>query len=271
MNLTDLPQALWDELKKALTDWSVATVYGGADSIETIFRLLIGWIRDLSFITHTPLDLVNAGFNAIGLDAFVPLLNALTGTAFLFAAVEYAGHYAFGWPHIGHKLQMIGIAIVLVKISQQITDWSLQMMDALTSGIAVTMPAFPTLEGTPNFVSTALLGLWLVLFARLALAAARRIAWLAILKPLAPLAFMTFLHQKSRWLGAMWVELWIGWLVGQLFLILGIQVSVVFVAVGGFAGYVLALAALMVAHDAVEILAPKSGPPLVSVGPVKIG
>jgi hypothetical protein len=268
--MIDIPQAIWDQLVKTLNDWLSQVPNSTAVGVETILFVFINWIKTLSFITNTPLDLVNVLSDKIGLDQIVPLLNAATATALLFAAVAFAGHYAFGWPGIGYTLQKIGVAIILVKISQQATDWSLQLFDGLSRGIASAMPDFPDLQGVDPIGLILLLAIWLILFFRVAIVAGKRIAWLALLKPLAGLAFLTYLHQKSSWIGSMWVELWVGWLIGQIFLVLAITLSVLFVAQGGFLGYVLSCAALMVAHDAVQILTPKGGPPLVSVGPIKI-
>jgi hypothetical protein len=103
------------------------------------------------------------------------------------------------------------------------------------------------------------------------LVCAERIAWLAILKPLAPLAFLTWINPKSGWIGTMYIRMWIGWLVGQILVILAIEAMLLFARIGGFAGFILSCGCLVAARHAVYVLAPKGGDALLSVGPFKIG
>jgi hypothetical protein len=261
----------WGGLVQALQhfmDWlGVQSVSG----IEEIFAVLIAWLKGVNFVTQTDVVLVSTLSNAFGLNQVMSLVDAILRFSLLLAALHYAGHYYFGWPGIGESLQRIFATFVLVRISTWLMDWSLQMFNDLTQGVAVSIPDMPSFGDLSPVAVVILSGIWLVLLLRLVLVCAERIAWLAILKPLAPLAFLTWINPKSGWIGTMYIRMWIGWLVGQILVILAIEAMLLFARIGGFAGFILSCGCLVAARHAVYVLAPKGGDALLSVGPFKIG
>lgn len=263
--------AIASAIASVLNAWSNLLATNSAEGAEIIIAPLIAAIRngEQSFVVHTPLNLVNALANTIGMNQIMPLLHSVVGTAYLFAALSYVGHHYWGWAGLPESLQRIGITVVLVGSSFQLCDFSLMMMDALSSGIAASIPDFPKLVGINPIALVFFLILWGFLLLRLGLVMGKRIAWLAILKVAAPLALMTFIHGKSAWIASMWAKLWIGWLIGQVLVLLALALSIAFINIGGFAGYVLSCACLMVAHDAVYIFAPKDAGLSVNVGPIR--
>src|SRR5579871_5824821 len=100
IDFSSIIQGFLDALNKWLTQLNQSAV----DTVQNDLDQFIAWLKGVNFITTTPVDLVNALSNLIGLNQIVPLLNALTATALLFAAVSYAGSYMFGWPQIGYTL-----------------------------------------------------------------------------------------------------------------------------------------------------------------------
>lgn len=254
-----------------LTDWYSSLADTTAGGAEILIRPLIGSIKDSTggFVIHTPSNLVNALANVIGMNQIMPLMHAVTGTALLLAALSYVGHHWWGWAGLPESLQRIGVTVVLVGSSFQLCDFSLTLFDGLVSGISVSMPTVPSLDGINPIVLVFLLGLWGLLLVRLVIVMGKRIAWLAILKATAPLALMTFIHAKSAWIASVWVKLWVGWLIGQVLVVMSLALSLVFVSIGGFAGYFLSCACLAVAHDAVFIFAPKDAGISIPVGPIR--
>lgn len=267
-------EAIGNAIASALNAWSSFVATNSAEGAEIILAPLIIAIKnsEQSFVVHTPMNLVNALSDTIGMNQIMPLLHAIVGTAYLFAALSYVGHHYWGWAGLPESLQRIGITVVLVGSSFQLCDFSLVMVDSLAFGIAASMPDFPKLVGIDPTALVFFLILWGWLLVRLGLVMGKRIVWLAILKVSAPLALMTFIHSKSAWIASMWAKLWIGWLIGQVLVLLALALSVAFIDIGGFAGYLLSCAALMVAHDAVYIFAPKDAGLSVNIGPIrKIG
>jgi hypothetical protein len=268
----NIPQAIWDALTRTLDSWATGLSDQATVGVQQDLTTLVGWLKSVNFITTLPPDIVNLLANKIGLQDIMPLLNALTGTALLFAAVSYAGHAIFGWPGIGQGLQRIGIGIILVKASVQLTDWSIQFADAMTQGLAATLPDAPQIPSGANPVLLAFCeAIWVFLMFRLVLAAGKLIVWLMVLKPVAGLAFIAYMFNKSEWITLKWVEMWSGLLVGHFLLVLALAGSVLLVTRGGFQGFVLSCAGLMVAREAMFMFTPKGGSPLFKVGPVEVG
>jgi hypothetical protein len=249
--------------------WVTDGIDTGADNLLRLFLL---WLTQLSFITHTPYELVNALANVVGPREAEDLMRALAGTTILFAGFSYILHRWLAFPAPGEFLQKLGLVVILVHSSVQMTDWTLQVFDTATQHVSASLPSMPLFQAqqTNPFVTIVLLAVWVILLFRLALTAAKRIAWLALLKPLAPYAFITLLIPKASWLAGLWAKLWFGFLVGQIFLILGIVLATIFVSIGGFGGYVLSAAALLVAADSVNAIAPVGESHLFSFGPFKI-
>jgi hypothetical protein len=181
------------------------------------------------------------------------------------------GHAYFGWPGLGESVQRWGAALILTRLSWQLQDWSLQEFSDLTSGLAVSIPDFPNLEGLNPFVLVVLMLVWTWLLFLLALVCAERIAWLVVLKPIGPLAFLTWVHHKSAWVASMYVRVWIGWLVGQFLVVLAIAAMVQMINRGGIEGYFLSCACLIVARKAISMLVPTGGEGIVKVGPIRLG
>lgn len=265
-------QAIWDQLVKALTDWingisNLATV-----GVQQDLTTLINWLKSVNFVTTLPPALIDTLVSQIGLADLLALLNATTATALLFAAVGFAGHYALGWPVIGDSVQRIGVGIILVKSSQQLTDWSIMLANALTVGIASALPSVPVVPPGGNPILLAILeAYWVFLLLRVVIDAGKLIVWLMILKPVAGLAFLTWMHSKSGWIASKWVGLWIGLLIGHFMLVLGLSGAIILVTLGGFSGFILSAAALIVAREALYLFVPSGGDPLFKVGPVKVG
>src|SRR4051812_9760801 len=197
----DIIKAISTALLTALqsfTGWLSDEATGGA---EDVIGQLITWVLGAnSFIVHTPLALVNVLSNVIGWAQVMPLVDACIRLCLVFTAFYYAGHHYFGWPGLGDQVQRIFSAVLLTRLSWQLLDWSLQEFDAAVNGLAVAIPNSPRLAGMNPVALVLLLGVWFVLLLMLALAAAERIVWLAVLKPLAPLAFLTWIHHKSAWI-----------------------------------------------------------------------
>jgi hypothetical protein len=268
----DLVKAIGDAFALVLKGWSDTVATTTATGSADLVRPVIQWMRtSTTFVTSTPLDLVNVLSNTIGLTAIQPLLQAVTGTALLIAAVSYAGHHWWGWPGLDESLQRVGVTVVLVGSCFQLLDFSLSLFDSLVGDLAAQIPDVPGLDGLNPIVMVVLLIIWAILLARLIFVCAKRIAWLAVLKTLAPLALMTWMHSKSAWIATVFVRLWVGWLIGQLIVVMAMVLAVALVALGGFAGYILSCACLAVAHDAVYLFAPKDAGPSVSLGPIRLG
>jgi hypothetical protein len=271
MNL-NIPQAIWDALTQTLNAWATALSDQATAGVTQDLTTLIGWLQTVNFVVTLPQSLVDTLANKLGINELLPLLNALTGTAILLAAVSYAGHAMFGWPGISQTLQRIGIGIILFKSSQQLTVWSVDFANALTQGIAGTLPDQPQIPSGGNPVLLAFLeAIWVFLLLRLVLAAGKLIVWLMVLKPVAALAAIAFMFPKAEWIATTWIRLWSGLLVGHFLLVLALAGAVILVTMGGFSGFVLSCAALIVAREAVGMFAPQGGSPLFKVGPVEIG
>ena len=105
---------------------------------------------------------------------------------------------------------------------------------------------------------------------RLALIAAKRIAWLVVLYPVGPLAMMFWAIPQTQWLATTYVKLWVGWLIGQFFVVLAISAMALMIKQGGIGGYFLSCACLEVATEAISLFAPTGDAGLIKVGPIKV-
>lgn len=268
----ELVTKLVGPLTKLLNDWSNQVATNAAQGLDDLIQPVVGWftVDTANFVLHTPLALVNTLSSYIGLADWEPLLQSAAGTAFLVGAIAYAGHYWWGWPGIDDSLQRIGVTVVVVGASDRLLDASLSLVDSLVNALAKAMPPLPVLTGLHPVLLVILVAFWLFLLGRLVLVMGKRIAWLAVLKALAPLALMTMIHHKSAWIAGTFARLWIGWLIGQIIVVM-VLILAVAIASEGFVGYILSCACLMVAHDAVYIFAPKDGGLSISVGRVRIG
>lgn len=268
----NIPQQIWDALITTLNNWAISLSNFATDGVTQDLTVLIGWLKSLNFIVTLPPDMIDLLASKLGINDLLPLLNALTGTAILFAAVAYAGHFLFGWPGISQTLQRIGIGIILFKSSTQLTVWTVDFANALTQGLAGTLPDQPAIPPGGNPVLLAFVeAFWVFLLLRLVLAAGKLIVWLMVLKPVAALAAIAFMFPKAEWIAVTWIRLWTGLLIGHFLLVLALAGAVILVTVGGFGGFILSCAALMVGREAVGMFAPQGGSPLFKVGPVEIG
>jgi hypothetical protein len=261
----------WNGLLTVLQNfmtWLTDTADGGA---MIILQAIIGLIRGIGFVTSTDIGLVNTLTNLIGMNQVIPLADAILQTGLLLGAVAYAGHHYFGWRGIGDSIQRLFIALLATRLSIQIMDWSLQVWSGFTSGLAANIPDFPNINGLNPLLLVLLMAVWVILLFQLVLVCAERIAWLVILKPLAPIAFVLWAIPQTAWIPSKYLGLWVGWLIGQLFVVLAVAAMELMVNRGGIEGYFLSCGCLVVARHAISIFVPAAtGGSFLKLGPVKV-
>jgi hypothetical protein len=258
-------------LLKALQDfwqWLSEQLDSGA---EELFRNLIAFVQTAPFITRTDLGLINTLSSLVGQQDIGRLVDAVLKLGLLLAAIAYAGHTYFGWPGLGDSLQRWGVTLLLTRLTWQLQDWSLAMMDTLTRAITVSVPDAPAFTGLNPLILLVLLAFYAWQIFQLAIVTAERVAWLIILKPIGPLASLTWVHHKSAWIASMYWRIWIGWLIGQFLVLLAISAMVLLARRGGIEGYFLSAACLIVARKAITMLVPSAGGMSIKVGPVRLG
>lgn len=263
-------QVFWNALLHVLQEfaaWFTEQIDGGA---QVVLGGIISLVRDLPFITQTDLGLVNSLNNLIGWSQVLPLVDAVLRLGLLLAAAAYAGHQMFGWRALPDSIQRWGCALILTRVSYQLQDLSLQAMDAITHGIAVSLPDFPNIESVNPLIVVVLMLVWAILLFRLVLVCAERIAWLVVLRPLGPLASMFWAIPQTAWIADRFWKLWIGWLIGQFFVVLAVAAMVLMINRGGIEGYFLSCAALVVAQKAISMFVPTGDAGLLRVGPLKV-
>lgn len=260
----------WGGLLQVLENfmgWLTEQVDGG---MEVILQQIVNLVRNVGFITQTDQATVRALGNLIGMNQVLPLADAVLQTALLLGAAAYAGHHYFGWRGLPDTLQRWFVAMLLTRLSLQLQDWSLTAMDGVTHGLSVSIPDFPHIDGVNPLIVVALLVVWAVLLFRLVLVCAKRIAWLVVLYPIGPLAMMFWAIPQTQWIANTFVKLWVGWLIGQFFVVLAIAAMELMVNQGGIAGYFLSCACLVVATEAISLFAPTGDAGLFKVGPIKV-
>jgi hypothetical protein len=136
--------------------------------------------------------------------------------------------------------------------------------------IAVWMPDFPAIIGVNPVIIIGLLVVWAILLFRLVLMCAERIAWLVVLKPVGPLAMVFWAMPQTAWIADKYVKLWVGWLIGQFFVVLAIGAMELMIQRGGIEGYFLSCGCLVVATKAISLFVPTGDAGLLKVGPVKV-
>lgn len=226
-------------------------------------------LSGMNFVFGTPLALVKVGAAVIAPGDVRLLMTDVTQLALLLAALSYVGRYFFGWPGLGETVSRIVTTIIVVGSSYRLLDLSIQFEASMLGNVSGRRLGLPDIAGSglPPLVVAAGVMFWLALAIRLGYTMGKRIIWLATLYPLAPVALATGMHAKAAWIASTFVRLWIGYLFGQVIAVTSLLVSVAMLGtIGGPGGFILSLAALGVATEAVKILAPKEGLPSVSVG-----
>ncbi len=252
-----------------LTGWANQlpdqTATSGLDIVHRGYDWLS--LQGINFILQTPIALVTAGEGVIGGSDVRRLLGDVATLTIVLAGLSYLGQYLFGWPGLSESVGRIVTTIILVSVTGQLLTLSLNVFNGMIGAIHVTLPSFPSIGDVPPLMLLGFAIVWGIMAFRLALQMGKRLIWLATLFPLGAVASIGFIHGKSAWVAGMYWRMWLGWLFGQFVAIVAIAVSLTMLArVGGPAGYILSVGALMVAHDAVQILAPKDGGVSVNVG-----
>lgn len=262
----DFWQGLLNVLEQ-FASWFTEQVDGGG---MVVLQGFVALVRGLGFITRTDLKLVNSLSDLIGWAQVMPLADAVLRLALLLGAAAHVGHHYVGWRALPDSIQRWFVALLLTRLSWQLQDWSLQIMDGITSGIAVSIPDFPNIDGVNPLILLGLLLVWAILLFRLALTAAERIAWLVILRPIGPLAGMLWAIPQTAWIPTQFIKIWIGWLIGQFFVVLSVAAMELMINRGGIDGYFLSCACLVVAQKAVSMFVPTGDAGLFKVGPIKV-
>lgn len=275
IDIGGLAHAIGDAIHNVITDWSnglpgqVATQ--GTEQIHGFWRWMNA--QGMNFVVHTPLDIVTAAGASFGVNSIRPWLDAVVTVAILIGGVSYAGHRWLGWPGLEETVSRVLITVIATSLCFRLMIFSMTTLNLMVSGVTAELPPLPDIDGGGNaIIAFALLLTWVLLGLRLVVVMGKRLVWLSVLYILGPIAVTTMVHQKSAWIASMWIKLWIGWLVGQLIVVLVLIVGITMARFGGPAGYILSIASLLVAYDAVHILAPSQGGMTVSVGvgPVRL-
>ncbi len=229
-------------------------------------------VQGINFIGSTPLAIVTAAGASLGVEHIRPILEAVVTIAILLGAVGYAGHHWLGWPGLEETVSRVLVTIILTGASFRLMIFSIDILNRMVQGVSRSFPAWPDINTGNAVITFVLLLVWGFLALRLAIVMGKRLVWLAILYVLAPPAIACWVHPKSAWITSTWAKLWVGWLVGQLIVVIVLVAGVTMAALGGPGGYLLSVASLLVAYDAVHILAPSQGgvSASVGVGPLRI-
>jgi hypothetical protein len=247
-----------------------------ADQSTDLLHQALAWfsLSGLNFLVGTPVALITAGADLFGPTALRPVLQDATDLAFLLAGISYIGHHWFGWPGLGESVGRIAVTIISIGSSFRLMDLSMALVGGLTSHLTTRPPTLPDLSTTPPLIAFGATLIWLVLAARLGVEGGKRVVWLAVLYRTMPVALLSNLHASSGWIAATWVRLWVGHLVGVIGVLVCFVTSIDIIgAVGLPGGYILSLAALLVATDLLRVLAPREGMGTaglsVGIGPVR--
>jgi len=221
----------------------------------------------LNFVFHTPMDLLMVGANTITPADVRTFTSDMASLAILLAGISYVGQYMFGWPGLGETISRVVLAVILTGSATRLIDVSANALNSAVGALSpgsFSMPSMGTNFPLVDFLSSLV---WTLLLLRLEIQMGKRIIWLATLAAALLPATPGFMHSKSAWIPSMLWKAWWGWLLGQLIVVISVSVSLAMASrVGGPGGYILSLAALLVAYDAVYMLVPKDGGLSVSVG-----
>ncbi len=275
IDIGNLAGAIGTAIQNVLTNWSNGLPDRAATEGSAQLRTFWSWfnVQGVNFFARTPLDVVTAAGTNLGVNNVRPLLEAVVTIAILLGAVALAGHHWLGWPGLEETASRVLITVILTGMSFRLLIFSIDILNKMVAGVTTAFPPLPSIDAGGNAVlAFGLLVIWIVLALRLALVMGKRLIWLSVLYVFAPLAIACWVHQKSAWITSTWAKLWVGWLVGQLVVVVVMVVGVTMAGFGGPGGYLLSVAALLVAWDAVHILAPsQSGLALsLGVGPIRV-
>lgn len=270
INISLDPLAWAQAFIDGLTGWANGVPDQLATNATTHVRDIASWFNTsgLNFIARTPLDLVQIGSSIVGGGAVRTFMEPVVNVCIVLAAISVAGHQLFGWPGLEQTAQRIVIAVIMAGVTWRVLDLSVNVLNGFLGTLQAEL-RMPQIDAPAQDVwlilGTLLLGF--VLLVRLALQMGKRLVWLLVLYPIGPFASATIVHAKSAWLFGMFWKLWFGWLLGQVMVVVALNLGLTVAArVQGPAGYVLALSTLLMAYDAVHVLAPKDGGFQVSVG-----
>lgn len=274
IDLSGLADSIGHVFRDVLDGFSTGLPGQAASQGTEQLRSFWGWynIQGINFIGQTPLTIITAAGTTLGVGHLEVLLQAVVTIAILLGATAYAGHHFLGWPGLEETASRVLVTVILTGSSFRLMIFSIVILNQMVQGVAHNFPTFPDINTGNAMITFVLLLLWVILALRLAIVMGKRVVWLAVLYVLAPPAFACWVHQKSAWITSTWAKLWVGWLVGQLIVVIVLVVGVTMAGLGGPGGYLLSIASLLVAYDAVHILAPSQGgvSASVGVGPIRI-
>jgi len=261
----------WQGLLTILEQFWAWVTDNANQGAQVVIGDVINMIRALPFIVRTDIGLVNTLSDLIGWNQVMPLADAVLQFGLLMGVVANAGHQAFGWRPIKDSLQRWFVTILLVRLSWQLMDWSLRAMNGMTEGIGASIPDFPAIHDVNPVLVVLLMLVWAVLLFQLVMACVERDAWLIILKPIAPLALLTWVLPQTSWVADKFIKTWTGWLVGEFFVVLAVAAMELLVNRGGLEGYFLSCGCMIVARKAITLLVPTGGEGFIGkVGPFKV-
>jgi hypothetical protein len=231
-----------------------------ANALVSLWNGLIN--SGINVLTRTAPEWTYANADIVGLvNDLQNGINGITALSVVIVGIGLIGRelWGFSWGPV-EAFAKIAIAVALATSVLRLCAWSIDLVDAINSGLGgVSLAAPPQLlvSGSvlDTLVSALLLIPWVVCGLLLWLFMAERLGMLALLLVIAPVVVQAWGIPQARWVTVQWARDFFGWLIAQPLALVCLKLAAVEAGLfgGGSTSVLFGIAMLILARQAARM------------------